>query len=74
MKDNINPFILLDKIVDVLTFIFFGAEDLSCLFRDADADGVGALGSGATGGKFVGAHSFCVIILHLPSLLHLWQV
>jgi hypothetical protein len=59
MNDKVELFILLDKIVDILTFIFLGAEDLSCLFRDADADGVGALGGGATLGKFVGATHLC---------------
>ena len=75
MKDKVEFFILLNQIVDILTFIFLGAEDLGCLFRDADADGVSTLGGGATGGKFVGTHSFCVVIIHLLSiLLHLWQV
>lgn len=59
MKDKVEFFILLDKIVDVLTFIFLGAEDLSCLFGDADADGVGALGGRATGGEFVGTTHLC---------------
>ena len=59
MKDKVEFYILLDKIVDVLTFIFLGAEDLSGLLGDADADGVGALGGGATSGKFVGATHLC---------------
>ena len=56
MKDKVEFFILLNQIVDIFTFIFLCAEDLSCLLGNADADGVGALGCGATGGKFVGAH------------------
>ena len=56
MNDKVELFILLDKIVDILTFVSLCAEDLSCLLGDADADGVGALGGRATGGKFVGAH------------------
>lgn len=56
MKDDINPFILLNQVVDVFAFIFLSAEDLSCLLGDADADGVGALGGRATGSKFVGTH------------------
>ena len=56
MKDKVELFILLNQVVDVLTFIFLCAEDLCCLLCDADADGVGALGGRATGGKFVGTH------------------
>ena len=56
MNDKVELFILLDKIVDILTFVSLCAEDLSCLLGDADADGVGALGGRATGSKFVGTH------------------
>ena len=56
MKDKVELFILLNQVVDVLTFIFLCAEDLCCLLCDADADGVGALGGRATGGKFVITH------------------
>ena len=59
MKDKVEFFILLNQIVDIFTFIFLGAEDLCCLFGDADADGVGALGGGATSGKFIGATHLC---------------
>ena len=56
MKDKVEFFILFNQIVDIFTFIFLGAEDLSCLLGDADADGVGALGGRATLGEFVITH------------------
>ena len=59
MKDKVELFILFNQVVDVLTFIALGIQDVGGFFRDADADGVSALGGRATGGKFVGTTHLC---------------
>ena len=42
--------------VDVFAFVALGIQDVSGLFRDADADGKGAPRCGATLGKMVITH------------------
>ena len=49
--------------VDVFAFVALGIQDVSGFFRDADADGKGAPRGGATLGKMVITHWFCVMVI-----------